>query len=43
MNKHFNDLEQAHILYRQITMMASDAVYKEMETKFMSAMVIIEN
>lgn len=40
--KHFNDFEHAHTLFRQICVMASNNIYVEMESRFMSAMSKLE-
>lgn len=42
MQKHFNDMENAHVLYRQVCILASDVIYEDMELRFMEAMSTIE-
>lgn len=43
MKKHFNDMEQAHVSYRRLCMMASDDVYINLESQFMTGLAMIEN
>lgn len=39
--RHFRDMENAHILYKQVCMLASDEIYVDLEQRFMSVMATI--
>lgn len=41
--KHFDDMERAHLLYRQGCLLASNEVYVNLEEKFMRSMAMIED
>lgn len=43
MRKHFEDMEQAHMMYRQVCILASNEVYEATERRFMEAVARIDD
>lgn len=43
LQQHFSDMQEAHVSYRQVCILASDDIYEELEEGFMDVMAIIED
>lgn len=43
LEKHFADFENAHLLYRQVCILASNDIYEQTESRFMDAMSKLED
>lgn len=43
LQQHFSDMQEAHVFYRQVCILASDDIYEQLEEGFMDVMAIIED